>query len=120
MRSWRILGFALAIIVGVIAGLLAGWLLIPGNAQPASPASLRADYQADMVLMTAEIYARDGDLAAAIGRLRQLDAQNPVHAVQSAILTAQQLGYSQADMQRLAQLISGLQSYTPVPVEPAS
>lgn len=119
MRSWRILGFALAIAFGVIAGLLGGWLLFPAAAQPAVPSNLRADYQADMVLMTAEVFARDDDLPAAVARLQLLDAQNPMRVVQSAILTAQQLGYSQADMQILAHLITGLQSYTPVPTETA-
>ncbi|TDA67958.1 MAG: hypothetical protein D9V45_01320 [Chloroflexi bacterium] len=118
MRSWRILGFALAIAIGLAGGLLAGWLLFPPAAQAAEPQSLRADYKADFVLMTAEIYSQDGDLAAADVRLRSLGANDSLQAVQQAIISAQELGYEQADMQLLARLFTGLQRYTPVPPEP--
>ena len=117
MRSWRILGFALAIVIGLVAGLLAGWLLFPSADPMSSPANLRTDYKADYVLMTAEIYHQDGDLAAAGVRLGELGEDDPIHAVQSAILTAQELGYAQPDMQLLASLFTGLQTYTPVPME---
>lgn len=118
MRSWRILGFALAIALGLAAGLLAGWLLFPPAAHAVEFRSLRADYKADFVLITAEIYSRDDDLTAASVRLQQLGAQDSLQAVQQAIITAQELGYEQADMQLLARLFTGLQRYTPVPPEP--
>ncbi|HAL17163.1 MAG TPA: hypothetical protein DCP32_10570 [Anaerolineaceae bacterium] len=118
MRSWRILGFVLAIALGLAAGLLAGWLLSPPAAQAAEPQSLRADYKGDFVLMTAEIYSQDGDLAVADARLRPLGAQDSLQAMQQAIITGQELGYEQADMQLLARLFTGLQRYTPVPPEP--
>jgi len=50
-------------------------------------------------------------------RLSELDEDDPIHAVQAAILTAQELGYAQPDMQLLASLFTGLQTYTPVPLE---
>ena len=117
MRSWRILGFGLAIVIGLVAGLLAGWLLFPTADPATTPAELRADYKADYVLMTAEIYHQDGNLAAATTRLSELGEDDPIQAVQAAILTAQDLGYAQADMQLLAGLFTGLQTYTPVPLE---
>ena len=118
MRSWRILGFMLAIAIGLAGSLLAGWLLFPPAAQAAEPGSLRADYKADLVLMAAEIYFQGGDLAAADARLQQLGAQDSLQAVQQAIIAAQELGYGQPDMQLLARLFTGLQRYTPVPPEP--
>lgn len=118
MRNWRILGFVLAIAIGLAGGLLAGWLLFPTAAQSSAPEDLRSDYKADLVLMTAEIYSRDGDLAAADARLQQLGAQDTLQAVQQAIIAAQELGYEQADMQLLARLFTGLQTYTSVPPEP--
>lgn len=117
MRSWRILGFGLAIVTGLAMGLLAGWLLFPSAAETASPTSLRADYKADLVLMTAEVFARDADLAAAIDRLRQWDGADPLRTVQSAIVTAQQMEYAPPDVQILAHLYSALQAGTPVPLE---
>ncbi len=117
MRSWRILGFGLAIVIGLVIGLLAGWLLFPVADPASTPANLRADYKADYVLMTAEIYSQDADLAGATMRLIELGEDDPIHAVQAAILTAQELGYAQPDMQLLASLFTGLQTYTPVPLE---
>ncbi|MHB0988293.1 MAG: hypothetical protein ACYC3P_06470 [Bellilinea sp.] len=118
MRSWRILGFGLAIAIGLAGGLLAGWLLFPTAAQSSAPEDLRSDYKADLVLMTAEIYSQDGNLAAADARLRPLGAKGSLQAVQQAIIAAQELGYEPADMQLLARLFTGLQTYTPVPPEP--
>lgn len=118
MRSWRILGFVLAIAIGLAGGLLAGWFLFPAAAQASAPENLRADFKADVVLMTAEIYSKDGNLAAAEARLQSLGARDTLQAIQQAIITAQGLGYSQPDMQLLARLFTGLQTYTPVPPEP--
>ena len=63
--------------------------------------------------MTAEIYIQDGDLAAATVRLIELGEDDPIHAVQAAILTAQELGYAQPDMQLLASLFTGTANLYP-------
>lgn len=115
MRSQRFLWFIIAIFSGLVAGLLAGWVIFPPQATAAEPDSLRADYQADVVLMTAEIYAHDGDLNAAATRLQWLGDEPPLTYVQRAILTGQELGFSQGDMQSLAALFTGLQTLMPTP-----
>jgi hypothetical protein len=120
MRARRILWFSIAILLGLSAGLIYGWLLSPRGAAASAPESLRADYKTDVVLMVAESYAQDGDPAAAAGRLAWLDGTPPVRQVQQAILNGQELGYARADIETLARLFQGLQVWTPVPdSEPA-
>jgi hypothetical protein len=66
--------------------------------------SLRSDYKADYVLMVARAYPEIQDTSLALEKLEELDPQNPLRAVQSALLAAQQLGYSDADLRALAGL----------------
>jgi len=107
--------FSIAIAFGVGTGLLAGWVFFPpASSAAAAPESLRSDFQSDYVLMTAEIYAKDGDVADAAVRLQFLGSQPALDYVQVAILTGQDLGYTQTDMQKLASLFTALQSYAPI------
>lgn len=113
MRPSRILWFIVAIVFGLLVGLLAGWVLFPPDINSSRPDSLRADYKADYVLMSAEIYAQDKNIDAAANRLKLINQDNPIHAVQEAILTAQQLQYTSADMQLLAHLFTSMETWTP-------
>ncbi|MHB1482787.1 MAG: hypothetical protein ACYC7M_13065, partial [Bellilinea sp.] len=95
MRTQRILWFSIAIAFGVGAGLLAGWVFFPpAGSAAAEPESLRADFQSDYVLMAAEIYAKDGNVAEAAVRLQFLGSRPALEHVQVAILTGQDLGYT--------------------------
>ena len=70
----------------------------------------------DLVLMSAELYAADGDLAAASARLNTLDPHTAaLRQVQEAILTSQQIGYARSDIETLARLFQALQAPTPTP-----
>lgn len=108
MRS-RWLGFLIAILLGLAAGLLIGWGLIPRPYANTAPPDLRADYQTDYVLMVAEIYQDDGDLSAARQQLGALGDASPLRLVQQAIVNAQSLGYASSDIQALARLAQDLQ-----------
>lgn len=111
MKKRRLIGFFLAIALGLAAALVYGWMIQP--AQPANTTldSMRPDYQADYVLMVAESYPQQADLPFAIEMLRQLNQNDPVQAVDQALLTAQQLGYSDADMHLLAGLELRVRQY---------
>jgi hypothetical protein len=104
LKNRKLIGFILAIVLGLAAGLFFGWLVNPGQVRNTSLSSLRSDYQADYVLMVAEAYPQQADLAEAIVLLQQLDKKDPLAVVQRALVTAQQLGYSQADLQSIANL----------------
>ena len=109
MRSRRLIGFLLAIALGVAAGLWIGWsFFAPSNSNNA-PQSLRSDFQTDVVLMIAEVYEADNDLNAARTQLDLLESEDYLRTVQQAIVNAQSLGYSSTDIKALANLAQGLQ-----------
>ena len=68
-RTWRFVFFALAILAGFAAGLGYGWLIHPVGYHSIDPQTLQIDYQTDFVLMVAELYRAEGDLAMALARL---------------------------------------------------
>lgn len=108
MRKNRLVGFIIAIAVGISAGLIYGWVINPAGVKNTSLKSLRNDYKADYVLMVAEGYASDGDLTGAVERLEALSTSEAVSAVQQALLTAQQMGYSNIELQYMAELEKAL------------
>lgn len=75
-----------------------------------SLSALRADYKTDYILMIAEIYASDNNLNQAVASFSDLGDQTPLRYVQQAIIDAEKLGFSQQDLQMLADLSSALQS----------
>lgn len=115
MRSQRIFWFVFSIAAGIAGGLLLGWMVIPsGQTVDTTPQTLRADYRTDLVLMTAEIYQQEGDPAAAAARLAEFDSSQPaLRIVQQAILSGQELGYAQSDIETLARLFQALEEWTP-------
>ena len=104
MKQRRIIGFFLAILLGTIGGLLYGWMVSPPDVKNSTLSSLRSDYQVDYVLMVAKAYPNASDLPTAVDVLKQLDSSDPLRAVQQALITAQQLGYSESDLRALAAL----------------
>ncbi len=113
MRLRRLIWFVVMIGVGAAAGIFYGWVLRPTQTSDFALHTLRADYKADYVLMTAEIYRQDGDLTAALDRLSALEDTPPLRQVQQAILTGQQLGYARSDIETLAALFQALQKGPP-------
>lgn len=109
-RARRVLWFVIMAALGLLVGLIYGWVLRSPAQANAEPANLRADYQADYVLMTAEIFAADGNLAAAQDRLAVLGAGNPVETVQAALQTAREIGYGSTDLILLETLLLRLQA----------
>mgnify|MGYP001036312750 FL=1 len=109
MRTVRLIGFTLAILLGIAAGLISGWLYFPSEISTTTPENLRADYKADYVLMVAEVYATDGDLENAIALLNEIKPGDPLGAVQRGLLTAQEMGYADWEMRLIADLEISLQ-----------
>jgi hypothetical protein len=111
LKNRRLIGFIFAIALGLAAGLFYGWVVAPSPARNATLSSLRADYQTDYVLMVAEAYPQEADIAAAVDKLKELDEKDPLVVVENALMTAQQLGYSQNDIQSLLKLKSCLTTW---------
>ncbi len=104
----RFLWFLVAIAIGAVGGLAYGWVIHPLRSPTAELSKLRPEYQADYVLMVAEVYKSEKDSALAAHRLAALSDKPAMRIVQEAILTAGSLGYSRADLDLLAGLASGL------------
>lgn len=113
MSRGRWFGFIAAMLVGLTAGLVYGWVIRPSSVSNTTLASMREDYKADYVLMVAETYNASGDLSQATRDLEQILPGKPLLAVQSAIITAQQLGYAMTDLRIMAQLETDLTSALP-------
>ncbi len=107
--------FLISVGVGIAAGLYYGWVINPVHYVDTSPDTLRADYKADYVLMTAEAYQKDGDLAGAARRLAVLGDPRPQESVAKATLFATQAGYGADDLSLMQRLGEALQTWTPVP-----
>lgn len=115
MQFRRLFFFLLSIVVGVGLGLVVAWGARPAPLGETTLPALRSDFRTDYILMTAEAYAQDGDLIAAVARISALGESQPARAVQLSILAARDLGYSSRDVELLAKLSQALQKYTPMP-----
>lgn len=112
MSRSRLFGFAAVIILGVIAGLVYGWVLQPAQVKNTTLDTLRADYRADYVLMIAENYHVSRDLATAKSDLGKIFPRGMLEGVQTAIVEAQTLGYSIPDLKLMADLETALKGGT--------
>ena len=75
---------------------------------------MRADYKADYVLMVAESYYANRDLALAARRLALLGEPDLTETVRQAMVFGAQAGYAEADLSLLTQLASDLQAWDPL------
>ncbi len=75
----------IGIFIGLVLGVLYGWIIRPVEYVDTTPNTLRADYRTDFVLMIAETYSGDGDLDSALIRLAALGSQPPIEIVLEAI-----------------------------------
>ncbi len=108
MRARRFFFFLLAIALGLGLGVAYGWMVSPPAYANLKPETLRYDYKADYVLMIAEVYRKDGNLASAIRRLALLESQPPDRLVAQALISARDLSYAQSDLESLAYLAQAL------------
>ena len=104
----------LAGLIGIAGGIVYGWVLNPVKFTETTPASLRADYRTDYVLMVAESFHASQDEALARRRLAILGAEPPTSIAQAALQEAQQSDYAAADISLLQELTRALQASGPV------
>ncbi len=104
MRVSRLFWFLLSIVLGAAAGLGVGWYLRPAPLGQAALTELRSDYRSDYVLMVAEAFDAEKDVAAAVARLKALGQDPPARLVQVAVVQAGELGYDRRDLELLAKL----------------
>lgn len=111
MRRW--VYFLVAILVGLAVGLYYGWVISPVQYVDTAPDTLREDYQVDYVLMVAEAYQVEDDLARAVRRLALLGGDLPEEIVGDAIAGARALGYTDEDLALMETLRDDLLTWNP-------
>jgi hypothetical protein len=107
-------------VLGIAGGMVYGWVVSPVKFVDTTPASLRADYRTDYVLMVAESYHANQDAELAARRLAILGAESPSTLALSALQTGQQSGYAANDIVLLRELTRALQASQPPPATPGS
>jgi hypothetical protein len=112
MSRW--LKFIFAVLLGLAAGMVYGWVISPVEYLDTTPSTLRYDYRTDYVLMVAEIFESNQDADLALHQLAQLGSDPPVEIVIQSLAYATQLGYSAEDLVLLQNLATALQILQPI------
>jgi len=107
MKGRRIFFFTLAILLGIGAGLLFGWRMMPPKAPVDAPiTSLRADFKTDLVLMAAEFYQKEGNTFLVLDQLAEINPEDPISLIGTSLTYAKQIGYPEKDLQLLENLLT--------------
>ena len=114
-KSSRWIYIILALLAGVAAGLVYGWKIDPVDFYDLTPDTLRADYKADYVLMTAEAYHADKDPGLAARRLAIFGSQSPVDIATSGLEYARSNSYPASDVALMQELVTALQAWSGIP-----
>lgn len=113
-RTRRLIYFSLAILAGLACGVIFGWVIYPVQYTQTSPQTLRIDYKTDVVLMIAELYHAEGDIALGLARLAYLGEVSPVDMMDEAIAYAEGNNYALDDVQFMRELASAVALLLPV------
>ena len=112
MTSNRWLFIILALLAGIGIGLAYGWVIDPVDFFDLTPDTLRADYKADYVLMTAEAYRAEQDPGLAARRLAIFGTQSPSAIAAEGLDHARANGFSDADLALIQELVTALQAWS--------
>jgi hypothetical protein len=102
----------LALILGVGIGLAYGWVIDPVDFFDLTPDTLRADYKADYVLMTAEAYGVEQDPGLAARRLAIFGTKPPSTIAADGLAYARANGFSDSDITLIQELVTALQAWS--------
>ena len=113
MPRW--LPILIVAILGIMLGLVYGWVIDPVQYTDITPDALRVDYRTDYVLMIAEAYHAEQDPALAARRLAVLGSEPPAVIAREAEDFARQAGYPSDDLTLIQDLVVALQTWQPIP-----
>ena len=111
MSGHRVVGFVffgLAILVGLAAGVTYGWVVNPAPPTENPAQTLRFDYQVDVILMVAELYRVEDDIAQAVNRLAFLGIPLDLSVINAALTYAERYAYDADDITAMQALGTGL------------
>ena len=112
MRSNRWIFILLALILGAGLGLAYGWYVDPVDFFDLTPDTLRADYRADYVLMTAEAYRVEQDPGLAARRLAIFGTKSPSAIAGDGLSYARANGFADQDVALMQELVTALQAWS--------
>jgi hypothetical protein len=114
MRSNRFLWvlILLALAAGIGLGLAYGWYIDPVDYFNLAPDTLRADYRADYVLMTAEAFHVDQDPGLAARRLAIFGTKSPSAIAAEGLNYARMNGFADSDIAQMQELVTALQAWS--------
>ncbi len=113
MPRW--ISILIATTLGIVVGLLYGWMIDPVQFTDTTPDALRIDYRTDYVLMVAEAYQTEQSEDEAARRLAILGSQSPALLVGEAYNYARTANYAEADLALLQELSFAMQAWQPIP-----
>ncbi|MBC7879405.1 MAG: hypothetical protein H7Y59_19730 [Anaerolineales bacterium] len=113
MQSSTWIKISIAAFIGIILGLIYGWVIQPIEYTDVTPNILRADYRADYVLMVAEAHQSEHDSELSARRLAILGSESPAQIVASTLEYATKNGFSQNEIIILQSLLTAMQTYQP-------
>ncbi len=111
----RFLKIIIPLALGIALGLLYGWVIDPVDFFDLTPDTLRADYKADYVLMTAEAYHVEQDPALAARRLAILGSQSPSAIAEDGLAYGRANGFANSDIVLIQELVTALQAWSGIP-----
>jgi hypothetical protein len=112
MTSKRWLFVILALLVGLGIGLAYGWFVDPVDYFDLTPDTLRPDYKADYVLMTAEAYHVEQDPGLAARRLAIFGTKSSSASAADGLDYARANGFSDADVALMQELVTAMQAWS--------
>jgi len=112
MKSNRWVFIILALLAGIGLGLAYGWLIDPVDFFDLPPDTLRADYKADYVLMTAEAYRVEQDPGLAARRLAIFGSQSPSAIAASGLEYARAHAFADSEIAMMQELVTALQAWS--------
>ena len=115
MSATRWVFIILALLVGVGIGITYGWYIDPVDYFDLPPDSLRADYQADFVLMTAEAYRSEQDPGLAARRLAIFGTKSPSSIAADGLAYARANSFSDSEITLIQELVTALQAWSGIP-----
>ena len=102
----------LALLTGIGIGLAYGWYIDPADYFDTTPDTLRADYKADYVLMTAEAYQVEQDPGLAARRLAIFGTKSPSAIAAEGLVYARANSFSDAEIALMQELVTALQAWS--------
>jgi len=102
--NFRYTPLLLGLLIGIAIGILYGWVIQPLESRETSPRSLQDQYQADVVLMVAEIFAAEDDIESARQRMSNLSLESYGDIVNNALNFAKAHDFSDQDIEFLNNL----------------